>query len=99
MKEKRIILGPLYTEKMAGLQDTLNKYAFKVNPKANKIEIKKAIEARFEVKVTSVRTLNMLGKMRQQLTRRGRFYGRRPSWKKAIVTLESGQKIDLFGNA
>jgi len=99
MKEKQIILGPLYTEKMAGLQDTLNKYAFKVNTRANKIEIKKAIEDRFEVKVTSVRTLNMLGKIRQQLTRRGRFHGRRPSWKKAIVTLESGQKIDLFGNA
>lgn len=99
MKQKQIILSPLYTEKMAGLQDTLNKYAFKVNPRANKIEVKQAIEKKFEVKVNAVHTLNVQGKVRQQLTRRGRFYGRRPSWKKAIVTLESGYKIDLFGNA
>ena len=99
MKQKQIILSPLYTEKMAGLQDVLNKYAFKVNRNANKIEIKKAIEVKFEVKVKSVHTMNMPGKIRQQLTRAGRFHGRRPSWKKAIVTLESGHKLDLFGNA
>jgi large subunit ribosomal protein L23 len=99
MKQKQIILGPLYTEKMAGLQDSQNKYAFKVNVKANKIEIKAAVESRFEVKVKNVHTMNVFGKVRQQMTRRGRFYGRRPSWKKAIVSLESGQTLDLFGNA
>jgi len=99
MKQKQIIVSPLYTEKMAGMQDALNKYAFKVALKANKIEIKKAVEEKFEVKVKSVRTMNVLGKIRQQLTRKGRFYGRRPSWKKAIVTLEEGHQLDLFGNA
>lgn len=99
MKHKQIILSPLFTEKMAGLQDTLNKYAFKVARDTNKIEIKKAVETKFEVKVKSVRTMNMPGKIRQQLTRAGRFHGRRPAWKKAIVTLESGQEIDIFGNA
>jgi large subunit ribosomal protein L23 len=99
MKQKQILLSPLYTEKMAGLQDALNKYAFKVARDANKIEIKRAIETKFEVEVKSVRTMNMPGKIRQQLTRKGRFHGRRPSWKKAIITLESGHKLDLFGNA
>lgn len=99
MKQKQIILAPIYTEKMAVLQDALNKYAFRVNPDANKIEIKKAIEDKFEVNVKSVRTMNNQGKKRQQMTRRGRFEGRRPSWKKAIVTLESGQELDLFTNA
>jgi large subunit ribosomal protein L23 len=99
MKQKQVILSPLYTEKMAGLQDTLNKYAFKVAKNANKIEIKSAIEKKFEVEVKSVRTMNVPGKIRQQLTRAGRFHGRRPSWKKAIVTLKEGHKLDLFGNA
>ncbi len=99
MIEKKLKMEPLYTEKMARLQDELNKYAFKVEKKANKIEIKKAIEKRFDVKVKSVRTMVMPGKMRQQLTRAGRFAGKTPSWKKAIVTLEEGHKIDVFGNA
>lgn len=99
MKSNQLLMQPLYTEKIAGLQDTLNKYAFKVSLKANKIEIKKAVEAKFEVKVKSVRTMVMAGKKRQQMTRGGRFEGRQASWKKAIVTLESGHKLELFGNA
>lgn len=99
MKQKLILLSPLYTEKMAGLQDVLNKYAFKVARNANKIEIKRAVETKFEVEVKSVRTMNMPGKIRQQLTKAGRFHGRRPAWKKAIVTLKEGHKLDLFGNA
>lgn len=99
MKEKRILIRPLYTEKMADLQDSLNKYAFRVASDSNKIEIKQAVEKRFNVKVKSVRTMNMPGKMRQQLTRAGRFHGRRPEWKKAIVTLEKDNKLELFGNA
>ncbi|HID39480.1 MAG TPA: 50S ribosomal protein L23 [Calditrichaeota bacterium] len=97
--KKKIELMPIFTEKMARLQEEGNKYAFRVEKKANKIEIKKAVEETFEVKVKSVRTMVMPGKMRQQLTRAGRFYGRRPSWKKAIVTLESGHEIDIFANA
>lgn len=99
MSERQIVLEPLYTEKMAGLQDDLNKYAFRVSLNANKIEIKKAVEKKFEVKVKSVRTMTLLGKKRQQMTRTGRFEGRRATWKKAIVTLEDGHRLELFGNA
>ena len=99
MQERVILVRPLYTEKIARLQDNLNKYAFEVLRNANKIEIRKAVEKKFEVKVTSVRTMLMPGKMRQQLTRAGRFYGRRPQWKKAIVTLAEGDKLELFENA
>ncbi len=99
MSERQVVIEPLYTEKMARLQDELNKYAFRVSSNANKIEIKKAIEKKFEVKVKSVRTMNLLGKKRQQMTRTGRFEGRRASWKKAVVTLESGHRLELFGNA
>lgn len=98
MKTK-ILIKPLYTEKMAVLQDSQNKYAFKVSVDSNKIEIKNEIERRFDVKVKTVHTMNFRGKMRQQMTRAGRFYGRRPEWKKAVITLESGQKLELFGNA
>jgi len=99
MKNKQLKMQPLYTEKIAKLQDELNKYAFRVDLRTNKIEIKKAVESKFEVKVKSVQTMVVDGKKRQQMTRGGRFEGRRPSWKKAIVTLESGHKLDLFGNA
>jgi large subunit ribosomal protein L23 len=99
MQERVILVRPLYTEKIARLQDVHNKYAFEVDRNANKIEIRRAIEKKFDVKVTSIRTMLMPGKMRQQLTRAGRFYGRRPEWKKAIVTLAEGDKLELFENA
>ncbi len=99
MTEKTFKLEPIYTEKIARLQDTLNEYAFKVDKSANKIEIKKAVEKKFEVKVKSVRTMNVKGKARQQFTRGGRTSGRTSSWKKAIVTLVEGDKLELFGNA
>ncbi len=99
MKTKTIIIKPLYTEKMAKQQETYNKYAFSVNPDANKIEIKSAIENKFDVKVKDVRTMNVRGKMRQQMTRQGRFVGRKSDWKKAIITLEADYKLDLFDNA
>ncbi len=99
MKTKTILIKPLYTEKMATQQETMNKYAFSVNPRANKIEIKLAVERKFDVKVKSVRTINVRGKMRQQMTRQGRFVGRKSDWKKAIITLETDYKLDLFDNA
>ena len=99
MKARTILIKPLYTEKMAALQETQNKYAFHVENHANKIEIKKSIEKKFDVKVKSVRTMNNSGKMKQQMTKQGRFMGRRPSWKKAIVTLEADYKLELFDNA
>jgi len=99
MKARATLIKPLYTEKMALQQETLNKYAFQVDTNANKIEIKKAVEKKFEVKVKSVKTMNVYGKMRQQMTRQGRFTGRRASWKKAIVTLESDYTLELFDNS
>jgi large subunit ribosomal protein L23 len=99
MRKLKLLIRPLYTEKIAKLQDEENKYAFEVDRESNKIEIRKEIENRFEVKVIKIQTMVVRGKMRQQMTRAGRFYGRRPDWKKAIITLAEGDKIDLFENA
>jgi large subunit ribosomal protein L23 len=93
MRDARdIIKKPLVTEKTTAMMEQL-KYAFQVDPKANKVEIKKAVEQLFKVKVKSVNTLRVTGKMK----RLGVNIGRRPSWKKAIVTLEEGSKpIEIF---
>lgn len=93
MKENReIIIRPLVTEKISNLQEIENKVAFVVDRNANKIEIRKAVEERFNVQVKKVATINMKGKVK----RLGRFEGRRPHWKKAVVTLREGFKIDFF---
>jgi large subunit ribosomal protein L23 len=99
MKKHKVLVRPLFTEKIAYLQDAQNKFAFEVDRTANKIEIKKEVELRFNVKVVDVNTMRMPGKMRQQMTKSGRFYGRRPEWKKAVVTLAQGEKIEMFENA
>lgn len=80
------------TEKMSDLQAKENKVAFVVNPEANKIEIRRAVEKRFNVKVEKVATIQMKGKVK----RMGRFEGPRPNWKKAVVTLREGFKIEFF---
>jgi large subunit ribosomal protein L23 len=90
-----IIKRPILTEKMTALGEK-RQYAFEVDVDANKIEIAKAVEKRFSVKVLSVRTVRYRGKQKTQFTRRGRFSGKRASWKKAIVTLAQGQNIDLL---
>ncbi len=92
------LIRPIITEKMTGLQDA-RQYAFEVPMTVNKIEVAKAIEKQFNVKVLSVRTQRVKGKEKSQMTRRGRFEGRTRMWKKAIVTLKECDKIDLFGNA
>lgn len=69
-----------------------NKYLFKVDAAANKLEIKQAVESFFKVKVLKVHTMNYLGKKRRERTI---HYGKRPDWKRAIVTLKEGDKIDL----
>ena len=92
-----IIRRPIITEKITLLQDK-RQYAFEVAPHANKIEIEKAVEKKFNVKVDSVRTMNVGAKKRTQLTRGGRFEGKTRTWKKAIVTLKEGNKIDYFEN-
>ena len=92
-----IIYRPIVTEKMTNLQEK-GRYAFEVDPKANKIDIARAVEKRFNVKVTNVRTMNMKGKTKSQMTRKGRFVGKTSHFKKAIITLKEGDKIELFGN-
>lgn len=88
---REIIVRPLMTEKSMRVKEELNAVSFQVVPDANKVEIRHAIEAIFNVKVTDVRTATVRGKVK----RMGRFQGRQPSWKKAIVTLAAGQKIEL----
>lgn len=89
---RSVILKPLVTEKGSRLREGGNKYLFSVVPDANKIEIKRAVQEIFNVKVRDVQTLVVHGKVK----RMGAFQGKRPDWKKAIVTLEEGQSIDLF---
>jgi large subunit ribosomal protein L23 len=98
-KAYQILIKPVLTEKMLKLQDSEAKYAFMVDKRATKIDIKRAIQERFEdVTVVDVRTLNVHGKSKQMNTRRGITRGRRPSWKKAIVTLREGDSINFFEN-
>jgi len=92
-----ILIQPLLTEKMTEL-GTKRQYAFKVDLNANKITIGKAVEKKFNVNVTSVRTANVKGKIKSQMSKRGRIAGRRSDWKKAIVTLKEGQTIDFLAN-
>jgi large subunit ribosomal protein L23 len=95
MTARDIIRIPSVTEKNNIMRMEQNKYAFVVHPSANKIQIKKAIETIFSVKVVSVRTQTVLGKIK----RMGRYAGRRPSWKKAIVRIQTGQNIPIFEGA
>jgi large subunit ribosomal protein L23 len=88
----QVLKRPLVTEKTNALRDLNNDYAFEVDPDANKLEIRSAVEKLFGVKVKSVRTALVRGQYRR--SRRG--YGQRPNWKKAIVTLHEGQQIELF---
>lgn len=92
-----ILLRPIITEKITELGDK-RQYAFEVPLNVNKIEVVKAVEKKFNVKVTSVRTVRVKGKLKSQMTRRGRFEGRTKTWKKAMVTLKEGDKIDYFEN-
>jgi large subunit ribosomal protein L23 len=93
MKSSRnIILSPLVSEKGANMRTDQNKFIFRVDRKANKLQIKKAVEELFKVKVEDVTTLTMHGRPK----RMGRFEGRRSDWKKAIVKLKKGETIELF---
>jgi len=96
----KIIIKPVLTEKMAILEERENKFAFLVSTDANKTEIKKAVESKFDVKVVKVSTMNQLGKNKQMTVRSGgrtiRTTGKRSDYKKAVITLESGSNIDLL---
>jgi len=93
--EHQILLRPVLTEKSTLLREGHNKVAFAVHPSANKIDVKSAVEHMLNVKVVDVNMVNVRGKMK----RLGRFAGRKPNWKKAIVTLKAGEKLDLFEGA
>jgi len=94
-----IILSPMLTEKSNSLTEQFNKYVFKVNIKSNKMQIKKALESRFDVKITKVSTVLVKGKSKNTTVKSGghviRTSGYRESWKKAIITLNEGDKINL----
>ena len=95
MNEYDIILRPIITEKSTLVKDTGNQYVFEVLRSANKIEIRKAIEKLFKVKVIDVHVQNMEGKKK----RLGRYAGKRSDWKKAIVKLSPKDKITIFEGA
>ena len=95
MRDLHEVIGaPLITEKGTLVNETANQVVFRVRREATKHDIRRAIETFFKVRVTAVRTINYLGKMR----RVGRSVGRRTAWKKAYVTLAEGQRIDFFDN-
>lgn len=86
-----VLIRPIVTERSTGLMEQ-NKYTFEVEKKANKIEIKHAVESIFKVTVTDVKTMNVAGKLKRQ----GRTTGYTPAWKKAIVTVKEGQRLPIF---
>jgi large subunit ribosomal protein L23 len=90
-----IIRRPVITEKTNIQKDEANQVTFEVDSKANRIEVKRAVEQIFNVKVADARTMNIRGKKK----RRGRIIGKRRNWKKAIVTLMPGERIEFFEGA
>ena len=93
-----IIVKPLVTEKMTALTEKLNRFGFIVRPEANKVEIKKEVEALYNVTVVEVNTLRYAGKNKSRYTRSGLINGRTNAFKKAIVTLKEGDTIDFYSN-
>jgi large subunit ribosomal protein L23 len=92
----KIILKPVITERSTSIKEAENRFVFEVHPKANKREIKLAVEKLFNVNVKDVTTLVMKGKPKTAQMRGGRFEGKRPDRKKAFVKLAEGQNIDVF---
>ena len=93
-----ILIKPILTERMTAQGDKLHRYGFIVDPRANKLEIKAAVEAMYGVVVTSVNTCNYMGKAKSRYTRAGLLSGRANNFKKAFVTLKDGDKIDFYSN-
>ena len=93
-----IIKKPVITEKMTAISEKLNKYAFIVDKRANKLQIKQAVQDLYGVQVESVNTINYEGKLKSRYTKTGIINGRRDAFKKAIVTLAKGETIDFFSN-
>ncbi|HBO69084.1 MAG TPA: 50S ribosomal protein L23 [Deltaproteobacteria bacterium] len=92
MNVTEILKRPLITEKATLMKEIVNAVSFAVDSRANKKQIQEAVEKLFKVKVVDVKTMNVPGKTK----RRGRTVGRRPGWKKAVVVLKPGDKIEFF---
>jgi large subunit ribosomal protein L23 len=92
MKAYDVIKRPVVSEKTSTQKETANQVTFEVDRRANRVQIRKAIEEIFKVHVTGVRTMQVKGKVKQ----RGRIVGKRRDWKKAVVTLVAGERIDFF---
>ena len=93
-----ILIKPILTEKMTAQGEKLNRYGFIVDPRANKLQVKTAVEAMYNVVVTDVNTIRYAGKVKSRYTKAGLLVGRDNSYKKAIVTLKDGDKIDFYSN-
>jgi len=93
-----IIIKPIVTEKANQLSEKFNRYGFKVKRDANKLEIKKAVEELYNVAVTEVNTMNYSGKSKSRYTKSGMISGKSPDFKKAVVTVKQGDKIDFYSN-
>lgn len=98
MKLSEILVKPVLSEKANAQQDTLRRYAFKVAREANKLEIKKAVEEFYGVSVLNVNTSVVAGKAKSRFTKKGVVKGRKPSYKKAFITVAEGENIDLYAN-
>ena len=93
-----IMIKPIVTEKATAITEKLNRYTFCVSPDANKYQIKSLVEELYGVKVASVNTTNYEGKNKQRYTKAGIIRGKKPAFKKAIVTLAEGETIDFYSN-
>ncbi|MBL7916489.1 MAG: 50S ribosomal protein L23 [Bacteroidia bacterium] len=93
-----ILQRPIITEKMTRLTEKTGRYGFIVNPKANKIQIQKAVQEMYNVKVVEVNTMNYIGKTKTRGTKTGFTKGKTTKFKKAIVTLKTGDSIDFYSN-
>lgn len=92
------MIKPIVTEKATAITEKLNRYTFCVSPDANKYQIKSLVEELYGVKVASVNTTNYEGKNKQRYTKAGIIRGKKPAFKKAIVTLAEGETIDFYSN-
>ena len=98
MKLSEVLIKPILTEKANAQQDKLRRYAFKVARKANKLEIKKAVQEFYGVTVIDVNTSVVPGKNKTRYTKKGFVKGQKPAFKKAMVTVAEGENIDLYSN-
>jgi large subunit ribosomal protein L23 len=98
MKLADVLVKPILTEKANNQQEKLRRYTFKVDRKANKLEIKKAVEEFYGVSVVDINTIVVPGKNKTRFTKAGFLKGVKPSYKKAYVTVAEGESIDLYSN-